>query len=222
MDGTTTCNQVGETLQQWGPCMGAVLPNPSATSGAQACQCFSHGLWALDNTEPCFSYTVNGMTMTFTSGESSQPPTGMSIVCPNPAPTMPWSNDTVTADCAGHFKLCYALKAGDGMNPKSTDCQIEKVCTEGDYLQVGKAQSFPALPSWTSMNGTCIQQFNDSGGYGEMSVSGTSVTCDALADHVFLRVSYCKACCNNTGGGPTDCHTDPACANCSNGGSGMF
>ena len=57
-DGVTTCTQQ-EVGSVWGPCDGYVLPATGATTGADACQCFSQGRWALDNLVPCF-YTYNG------------------------------------------------------------------------------------------------------------------------------------------------------------------
>jgi hypothetical protein len=207
MDGTTTCAQKGEFDPTWGPCMGAVLPAPGATEGANACKCFSHGLWAIDNSVPCL-----GTSTAYSSGD----PSGTNPTCTSPpAPGSSWSTDTVTADCAGTFTLCYTLKAGNATTPSPSDCMLAQSCTSGEYTQAGMAQPFPSLPSWTSSNASCIQQFTNSGGYGEMSVHGTSLTCDMLPDHVFQRVSYCKPSCMPGS-------TDPSCANCGNGGSGGF
>lgn len=206
-DGTTTCTRIGEIGLGWGACMGAVLPQQGATSGAEACKCFSHGQWAIANTVPCL-----GMTTAFSSSD----PTGMSPACPGaPAAGSPWSNDTLTVDCAGTYTLCYTIKAGDATKPSPSDCVLEKSCTMGYYGQVGMAQTFPQLPSWTSSDATCIQSFTNNGGYGEMSVHGTSLLCDMIPDHVFQRVTYCKLSCMPGS-------TDPACAMCGNGGSGGF
>ena len=215
-DGTTVCQRIGELTFGWGPCMGYVLPVAGATQGADACKCFSHGKWAVDNVTPCFigeqgqPAGSGGAISTVQSGNMYDCPTDATM-----APTLPWSIDTITADCEGHFKLCYTLKAGSGMSPQSSDCVVQSVCTEGNYTTVNQAQSFPPLGGWiATSNTTCTKQFATTGGYGEMSVDGFTVSCDTVSS-VFNRVSYC----------PTTCmpgSTDPNCTNCSNGGSGTF
>src|SRR5438046_1624272 len=54
---------------------------------------------------------------------------------PPKAPSQAWSKNTLTADCAGHFKLCYELKAGSFDNPSTSDCSLAKVCVEADYVK---------------------------------------------------------------------------------------
>jgi hypothetical protein len=202
-DGTTTCTLSGEVALDWGPCEGEVLPDPGATEGARACKCFSAGQWKLDNLVPCFANaggTLSAYSATPATSAGGQPS------CDKPQPAMAtWSTNTVLADCAGHFTLCYAIKAGDYANPQPGDCTIAKVCTTGDYTQVGAVQPFPSLLSWSSNDSACVQKLTMSA-YGEMSVNGETVTCDQLPDHVFNRIQYCK---------PND-------SNCSSNGSGMF
>jgi hypothetical protein len=210
MDGMTTCTKATEIATTWGPCMGAVLPTPGATDGAEACKCFSHGLWDVDNISPCGVGPSDTMvtSMYSSSAPPSPNPSPSAINCNNMTPTAAniWAHDTVTADCQGHFTLCYTLKAGDAMNKKTTDCVVQKICTTGDYTQVNMAQSWQPLPGWTSpaSASACTTAFFNTGGYGEMSVSGETLTCDQLADHVFQTVTYCKtgdANCVSGGGG---------------------
>ncbi len=138
-------------------------------------------------------------------------------------PSQPWSPNTLTVDCAGHFKLCYTLKAGKADNPQPTDCELISVCTEADYPTENVEQAFPDLPSWLAVSPAqkqCSMQFASSGGYGEMSVVGLSVECDEIDDgsggpKVFNRVQYCPLSCATNPNGP-------GCENCQAGGSGSF
>lgn len=215
MDGTTTCQSVGEVGQAWGPCMGYVLPTQGATSGKDACKCFSGGKWALDNLSPCLYDSGGGAG---SAGATSSMLSGNMVTC---APAMgmltlpngPWTNDTVTSDCAGHFKLCYTLKAGDAMNPSPNDCVVGQSCVEADYTTVNQAQPFPPLPAWFTNDSKCAQKFA-MGGYGEMSVDGISQLCDQVKK-VFNRVSYCPLSCLQN-------PMDPKCKNCMQGGGGNF
>jgi len=224
-DGTTTCVAIGENQQAWGPCMGYVLPQPGAKLGAAACKCFSQGQWAIANLSPCFvtdsSMNVTGAVSTYvdTSGKAQCPM--MITNPPMPQPGTTWSPDTLKADCAGHFKLCYQLKAGMASSPQAGDCALgPPVCTEADYPMANAVTPFPDLPSWTGTDVACAQQFVTSGGYGEMSVIGESVRCDVVDDgsggpYVFNRVQYCPLACNTNPSGP-------GCMNCMQGGSGTF
>src|SRR5262249_32337026 len=158
-----------------------------------ACKCFSQGYWDVENVVPC---GLGPSVSNITSMYSSEPPTvdGGDPTCPAMAPTAGslWSHDTVTADCMGRFTLCYTLKAGDYNNPMTSARVVAKSCASGDYTQVNTPQSWAPLLSWNSTAGsTCYNAFFNSGGYGEMSVVGTSITCDAITDHVFQRVRYC-------------------------------
>jgi len=216
-DGTATCVRNGEFGNVWGACQGYVLPAPGATMGSDACKCFSAGRWAIDNVEPCF-YTYNGeqtgATSTVIMGGK---PTCQPMSKPLTKPTQSWSPNTINVDCAGHWKLCYTLKAGDAKNPLPGDCIVSQVCSEGDYATANEVSMLPPLPAWattTPAQVACAIAFHNSGGYGEMSVDGKSVTCD-LVQKVFNRVNYC----------PRSCEANPMlpeCKSCGSGGSGSF
>lgn len=218
-DGQTVC-LAGEVQNTWGRCEGYQLPQEGATSGKEACQCFSAGQWKLDNLVPCFHFYNNELI-----GARSSRLVGPNMTeCPQagapPLQPLPgtWSPNTVRVDCEGQFKLCYALKAGRATDPRPTDCEVIKVCTEAFYAKVNEVQSFPALPHWVATSQAqraCAQQFIERGGYGEMSVDGLSITCDKVGPKVFNRVQYC----------PLDCRMNdprPECQNCGAGGSGNF
>ncbi len=219
MDGTTTCMTSGETSGVWGPCNGEVLPVPGATSGALACQCFSKGYWNLANTEPCFLMATDGSGNVTTTGYASTQ--GNPITCPydatTGAPTVPaaWSTDTLTADCAGTFTLCYTIKAGNGKSPQPTDCVLAQSCVTATYATASQLQTLPPLPGWstTAAQAACVTQFLDSGGYGQMSVDGQSTECE-LIDKVFQTVTYCPTSCNGSDAG--------MCGSCQPGGGGAF
>lgn len=212
-DGQTTCQINGESMLSWGPCVGETLP--SGMTGKAACDCFSGGHWALDNLSPCFfsdaSNKVVATTSTYLQGGTIQCPADSSA-----APAEVWANDTLQADCTGTFKLCYSLKAGDGANPQPGDCTIISVCAEGYYSPANSTVTLPPLAGWLADPATlaCQQKFVDSGGYGEMSVTGQSDECEMI-DKVFQHVTYCPLACN----GPNP----PAmCAQCMAGGGGNF
>jgi hypothetical protein len=229
-DGTATCLHKSETSNEWGPCVGAVLPQPGG-KGKAACKCFSAGQWKLSNLIPCF-FTYNNTT---TYGISTVLDSTGKAACEDPIPPEPptapptkWSDDTLNVDCAGHFKLCYELKAGDYNNPQAADCAVTPrdasgkpaLCVEGDYIKENVEQTFPTIGAWVSSDTACSAKFKDTGGYGEMTVIGLSVRCDKVDDgagnpYVFHRVQYCPFAC---GANPTG----PGCANCQQGGSGQF
>ena len=222
-DGMTTCTASGEVqVGAWGPCVGYVLPDPNVKSGPASCKCFSGGSWKLDNLSPCFvgqagQEGMDGALSTIDlGGGKAMCPSG--IMLPLTPPPTPWAKDTLTVDCAGHFRLCYTLKAGDGKMPLPTDCVVTKVCAEADYTKENVAQPFPDLPGWATTGAAeiaCAQKFAQSGGYGEMSVQGISIECDMVDDHVFNRVIYCPLSCNTN-------PTGPGCMGCMNGGGGTF
>jgi hypothetical protein len=225
-DGTTTCISNDEFGLVWGPCEGYVLPDPGATKGKAACKCFSGGQWKIDNLSPCFAswdnYATYYAVSTVLSGGNAQCPSIPSTPPPT-KPTQIWSPNTIQTDCAGHFKLCYTLKAGAAASPQATDCELVKVCTEADYPTANQVQAFPDLPSWVTTTTPCATQFATTGGYGEMSVIGESVMCDEVDNgagqpYVFNRVQYCPLCCNLS---PPTC-SGAQCANCNQGGSGNF
>ena len=220
MDGMTTCEKSGEIGLAWGPCTGEVLPDPSATKGKAACQCFSAGQWKIADLSPCFvmsggsDYAVSS----YLSGTTVMCP--KAVAPPEPKPTQDWSTDTLNVDCAGHFKLCYEIKAGSATAPTASDCSVAKVCTEADYPVANTDTAFPSLPSWTGSDSACATKFVNSGGYGEMSVVGEDILCDAIDDgkgnaFVFNRVTYCPLSCNTNPNGA-------GCMNCQQGGSGSF
>ncbi len=225
-DGVTTCQKHGELGLTWGDCTGEVLPTAGATKGKPACQCFSEGQWKLSNTSPCFynfgtadQYAASTVDMGGTAGCQPLPANPKP---PPPKPGSDWSTDTVTVDCAGHFKLCYEIKAGNFDMPSGGDCSVVKVCSEGDYPKAGVETKFPNLPAWVGTSTTCANQFVATGGYGEMTVAGEDILCDKIDDGsgkplVFNRVKYCPLSCNSP-----DAGADPACMNCQQGGSGMF
>jgi hypothetical protein len=212
-DGTTTCTAQGEFGRVWGACENFVLPDSNATKGKEACKCFSAGQWKLDNLSPCLITSSDGTY--YANSDACQGPDAP----PKTKPSVPWSKNTLKTDCAGHFKLCYAIKAGDAKAPSASDCTLTSVCTEADYLKADTVQSFPDLPAWLSTDSACVEKFLNQGGYGEMSVVGKSVLCDEVGDngkpYVFQRTPYCPGDCPNR-------PNDADCKGCQNGGSGSF
>ncbi len=216
-DGATTCLPKGELEHVWGKCEGYVLPTSGVTKGKEACACFSEGQWKIDNLSPCFVSDGTNTLAVSTDPKTSQ--CNPATTYPPKAPAGDWSADSLKVDCAGHFKLCYTLKAGDAKAPSAADCTITTVCTEADYFESGKEQPLPPLKAWAASDAACSKKFVDKGGYGEMTVKGLSVLCDDISDngqaYVFNRVQYCPASC-------TPGSTDAACKNCQAGGTGEF
>ncbi len=223
-DGVTTCQLQGELTLRWGPCEGDVLPVSGVTEGPDACMCFSRGQWEIKNLIPCF-ITYNGTktyavsTFVDTNGEAKCPSNQSNVEPPKPQPGQVWSKNILDVDCTGQFKLCYTIKAGSFENPQQSDCTIAQSCTEAFYAKQDTPQELPNLPSWVSSEFTCIKKFIESGGYGEMSVIGTSTWCEEINDNgnplVFHRVAYCPAKCMQ--------QPDlPECQKCGNGASGDF
>lgn len=220
-DGVTTCGESTEFGAHWGPCQGYVLPTEGALQGSEACRCFSKGEWALTDLVPCI-YDDDTHVYLY----SSHPQPGGGYECtpasasPPPAPSEDWNSSTLTIDCAGQFKLCYTLKAGQVANPNASDCVLMQACVDTWYSTPGKPQTLPNLPGWRATDTACTQRFVEVGGYGEMSVFGKSMECDAVDDghgrpYIFKRTSYCPPSCTNT--------PDRAeCVGCATGGSGQF
>ncbi len=159
------------------------------------------------------TYVDSSGTPQCPSESSTSPP-------PVPMAGQPWSPDRLTVDCAGAFRLCYTIKAGDASAPSPGDCVVGQSCVEAWYSNAGMTQELPPLPAWTGMDPACAAQFEATGGYGEMSVHGLSVECDPVddgmgGDYVFNRVNYCPSSCNTDPSGP-------GCAGCMAGGSGSF
>jgi hypothetical protein len=180
------------------------------------CGCFIHGTWAISNSSPCFLSASSGDSV---SGAVSTIVEGQQFACPSDPtvlPGSPWSMDSLTADCAGHYRLCYTIKAGNSMNPQATDCVVAQACAEADYSTVNQAQAWPSLPAWiaTGTQVTCAQALAQTGGYGEETVTGTPTGCTPIAK-TLSRVTYCPLTCN----GPNPPAT---CNGCMPGGSGMF
>lgn len=220
-DGVTTCVGIGETSGKWGKCEGYVLPKENATTSKDRCLCFSAGQWKLNNLSPCFVSDGDGKVIGAVSTIETAPGQAKCPTIDGPdlkAPAEPFATTTLKVDCAGHFKLCYTLRAGKADTASEADCIVAQICTEADYNSVDQAQPFPALPSWvtsTPAQVACAQQFATTGGYGEMSVVGVSVECDQVPQQVFNRVNYCPIECNKN-------PTAPGCEKCMNGGSGSF
>jgi hypothetical protein len=220
-DGMTTCELSTEFGPSWGPCKGYVLPVEGATQGPDACRCFSNGKWALNNLVPCVYQTAQQVYL-----YSSHPDATKGFECspvsmsPPPMPTADWNSSTLSGDCAGQFKLCYTMKAGLVASPKPDDCVVMSSCVDIWYAQPGQEQALQNLPGWSSSDAACAKKFIELGGYGEMSVLGKSVECDAVDDghgrpYVFKRTSYCLPTCSMT-------PERPECMGCSTGGSGQF
>jgi hypothetical protein len=208
-DGVTTCIMNGETTLTWGPCMGEVLPDPSAEAGAAACKCFSTGQWAIANVEPCIFFDGNNQaTGAVSTYESGNTPTCPAMLMPNGD----WSTDNIKVDCAGEFNLCYTIRAGDVKNPQPTDCVVGKACVQGWVPMANVVTPLPNLPGWLGGSASCAEQFATTGGYGEMSVYGFSDHCEKIGDmsmpYVFEREPYCPL-------------MNPP-PNCQSGGSGNF
>ncbi len=217
-DGVAHCEADGEFGKKWSACKGAVKPRSGATKGADACTCFSKGKWDIENVVPCFVEISTGEYAAVSTVDGKCP----TNLIPGEMPTKPsgkWSANTLTADCAGEFELCYTIKAGDVKAPDGGDCVLAKTCTQGEYTTANKAQTFPDLPHWVSQDTSCATQFVNGGGYAEMTVTGKSVRCDEVSDNgkplVFLRSGFCPLTCNQN-------PTAPECKNCSNNASGEF
>jgi hypothetical protein len=223
-DGVATCTQIDENTRGWGPCEGQVLPVKGETQGKDACKCFSEGQWKIDNVVPCtidygsVSYMVSTVIDSAT-GKPKCPEYPAGTTAPT-KPTSPWSKASLKVDCAGSYELCYEIKAGDVKNPSTSDCSLAKVCQKAEYLEAGVEQPLGNLPAWVATDTACVAKSRALGGYGEMTVKGLSVHCDAIDDgngnpYMFLRIGYCpEKCAQNP--------SLPECKACQQGGSGEF
>jgi hypothetical protein len=174
--------------------------------------CFSNGTWKIDNLEPCF-FSVSGEAGV-SEGAISTIADGAQVGCPadfTTAPTAPWSTDTLTTDCAGHYTLCYTLKAGSASNPQPNDCIVAQACAEGDYAMANQPQTWPDLPGWisTAAQMACATSFTTSGGYGRKSVTGTPTGCSSITK-TLSTVNYCPLSCNQP-------NPPASCAGCASG-----
>lgn len=221
-DGVTRCEADGEIGKVWGACKGAVKPRAGAKSGKDACACFSKGRWDIDNVVPCFVEIAPGK-FAAVSTEAGNCPASLSSLSPGQMPKAPtggtWSKDRLSADCAGHFKLCYAIKAGDVNAPSPNDCVVAKSCVDTDYKAANVTQALPDLPHWATTDSVCATKFQASGGYAEMSVIGESVRCDEVSDEgkplVFRRNGFCPSVCDQD-------PSRPECQACAKDASGEF
>ncbi len=218
-DGMTTCIDTTEFGNRWGACEGYVLPVEGVASGPEACGCFSSGTWRLNNLSPCIFRGANTWLYssiltadnTLDCGSVSEPP---------PVPTQVWSTSALNVDCAGQFRLCFTIKAGEVDAPLDSDCVVVETCTDVFYAERNVDQELPDLPAWRSEDTACAAEFDRRGGYGEMSVIGESVECDEIDDgsggrYVFHRTNYCPPSCQQR-------PMDAECIGCRTGGSGDF
>ena len=226
-DGVTTCSETTEFGLLWGACEGYVLPQPDAIAGPEACRCFSRGQWTLSNIGPCILKRADGDTKPAYLYSSSGIGGDGKLICDTggtdpPTTAGSWSTTRLNVDCAGQYELCYTIKAGDVNHVKPDDCVIMTTCVETWYPEAATDMRLDDLPAWRSDDSVsaCVEKFIKGGGYGEMSVIGKSIECDAVDDgtgkpYVFNRTDYCSPSCQET-------PDRPECRACSTGGSGMF
>jgi hypothetical protein len=225
-DGTAKCIRKNETSNMWGDCEGEVLPTPNST-GAAACSCFSLGEWKIANTSPCIA---NGGAYAYSAlydsnGDSTNCGSGKPVTPQGQVPAGSWSTNTLKVDCAGKFKLCFRIRAGDFNHPSASDCILGEACVDADIAKENVETPLPDLPAWAGQDNACAAKWgstppDQSQGYGEMIVKGQTVRCDEVDDgagndFVFHRVQYC----------PKSCQANPnteACQACSRASSGTF
>ncbi len=230
-DGVTKCVAKNETENVWGDCVGQVLPEPNA-KGAAACNCFSVGIWNIANTSPCLR-EKGGNYWAHSTVQIGDTAGGCDIANEIPAGQAPagiWSKNTLTVDCAGAYKLCFRIRAGEYENPKPDDCILGEVCTDVDYKEANVEQELPDLPTWAGKDNACAKKWefetpeDKSPGYGEMIVYGKTVRCDEVGDkdlgYVFHRVKYCPRICRQSH--PNYDPNHPECKDCQLKGSGKF
>lgn len=219
-DGRTRCTDTVEFGLRWTACEGYVLPVEGATTGPEACDCFSSGKWKLSNLSPCIFRGTDTWLYSSKLNDDGTLNCGSVPSEPPPVPDGAWSTSTLNVDCAGQFTLCFTIKAGDVSNPRADDCVVNESCHDVFYEEARVDQRLPDLPSWRSLDTACARDFDQRGGYGEMSVLGESIECEMIDDgsgerYVFHRTNYC----------PPSCQQDmsaPGCMDCRTGGSGDF
>jgi hypothetical protein len=189
--------------------------NPDG-NGPSCGTCFVQSTWNVLNIEPCFNLMPgsDGGPDTVQGAVSTQRQSPVLYGCPTDPtmlPTLPWSADDLTADCPGHYRLCVTIKAGDALNPQPSDCTMAQSCAESDYAAGGQKQSWADLPAWITSTAQvpCAAMLYSSGGYAEMSVSGTATGCGSVSK-VLKRVTYCPLTCSTNPSGP-------GCAGCRSG-----
>ena len=206
---------------RWGLCEGYVLPVEGASASPEACRCFSSGRWSLSNLSPCIYRGASTWLYSSTLTAGGTLNCGEAPITEPPALSEgSWSTSAINVDCAGQFTLCFTIKAGDVNNRSEDDCVVIEVCSDVVYEEAGVDQVLADLPAWRSPDDGCAAQFDTRGGYGEMSVLGESIECDAIDDgdggrYVFHRTNYCPPSCQQT-------PTAPGCSECRPGGSGDF
>jgi hypothetical protein len=231
-DGKAKCMPKNETSNVWGACEGQVLPRPDG-KGAEGCGCFSVGEWKIANTSPCL-WNSGGSYYAYSRVLTND---GQAVKCgeetPHPgageAPQGTWSKNTLKVDCAGTFKLCFRIRAGDYNAPKADDCILGEVCTgDVEYKEANVEQLLPDLATWAGKDPVCAKKWeldtpeNVSPGYGEMVVKGETVRCDAIDDgagndYVFHRVQYCPRTCRDQANA-----SNPECVACQLASKGTF
>jgi hypothetical protein len=219
-DGTAVCRETAEFGRRWGACEGYVLPSEDAVAGPQACGCFSSGTWAIDNLVPCIH--PSGMHVYSSIPAGGFPSCGENVPAPPPLPGADWSENTLTVDCAGQFRLCFAIKGGDIERVRADDCMVMQHCVDVWYPEAGATQQLPPIPAWVSTDTRCAALFDPSRGigYGEMTVIGETIECGVIDDgagspYVIHRTKYCDQSCQQT-------PDAPQCSSCGTGASGMF
>ncbi|MBX3219923.1 MAG: hypothetical protein KF795_05340 [Labilithrix sp.] len=230
-DGVAKCKPKNENSNVWGECEGQVLPKLDG-KGAEACSCFSVGEWKIANTSPCLRNTSAGYYAYSTVLDNGQATNcgfdSKPIPPPGQAPSGIWSTNTLKVDCAGEFRLCFRIRAGNYEQPKADDCILGEVCTDAVYNEPNVEQALPDLKTWAGKDNACAKKWesdtpaNVSPGYGEMIVKGQTVRCDAIddgagQDYVFHRVQYCARSCRN----PANAN-NPECVECQLAGKGSF
>lgn len=227
-DGVATCVAKTENTKVWGDCVGQV--GPTGTSGFEGCSCFSEGEWKIANTSPCVAQNPGyyAYSAVFnSSGQSTNCGGNNPIPAQGTAPDGTWSTDTLKVDCAGTFKLCFKIRAGDYKNPSPNDCTVGETCVDVDYQTPGVETQLPDLPTWAGADSACAQKWeqtpeNVSPGYGEMIVRGKTVQCENVddgngQDYVFHRVQYCPNSCRDSANA-----NNAECVECQRASSGKF
>ncbi|RPI59896.1 MAG: hypothetical protein EHM50_08370 [Lysobacterales bacterium] len=219
-DGTARCVAT-DAGSRWSACEGYVLPS-DASVGSAACKCFSTGRWRLSNLAPCVYSAPSGNVYVYSSVpiEPGRFDCGSGVTEPPAVPSASWSDSTLRVDCSGQFRLCYTIKAGHVAAPNPDDCTLMQHCEDVWYEQAGADQMLQPLPGWVASDLECSRRFEQVGGYGEMSVRGTSIDCEPIDDgagepYVFYRTAYCPPTCVSS-------PDAPGCEFCGVSGSGMF
>ena len=198
--------------------------------GGQTCgTCVVHGRWLVDNLSPCFvtmapapdggAGTDGGAGPGVIAGAISTQVSGGVVQCPadlTSKPTQPWSTDTLTTDCPGHYRLCVVLKAGNPKAPAADDCTVVESCADDDYAVANQAQMWAKLPGWIAQGAgiACAQKMHDHGGYALLTASGTATGCGTI-QKTLSTITYCPFSCMAM-------PTSAECVGCMSGGRSDF